>query len=393
MSKINVNPKTTNHNNPAKAEQKPLVSIVVPAYNEEEIIEKNLAVLCQYMKSLEDKYRWELIVINDGSTDATGDLAEAFTKNMENVYVLHHMFNFRLGQALRYAFSKSQGDYVVVMDIDLSYSPDHIGKMLAGIRESRAKIVIASPYRKGGKVSNVPWLRKMLSVWANRFLCLMATRDMFSDKLTNLTGMVRAYDGEFLRRMNLWAMDVDINPEIIHKAKILRARIVEVPAHLNWKIAKSGVPSKKRKSSLRIMRSILQSFLSGFILRPFMFFLLPGFTLFILSLYPLTWTVIHTINHFNKLAYLGLPFDRRLSGAIGEAFKQSPHAFIVGGIVLMVAIQLISLGFLAFQKKRYFAELFHLGSAIYRKTRSHEKVESIKKTYPEKMIINTYERD
>jgi len=345
------------------------------------------------MKSLEDKYRWELIIINDGSTDATGDKAEAFTKDMENVYVLHHMFNFRLGQALRFAFSTCRGDYVVVMDIDLSYSPDHIGKMLAKIRESRAKIVIASPYRKSGKVSNVPWVRKMLSVWANRFLCLMATRDLFSDKLTNITGMVRAYDGEFLRRLNLWAMDVDINPEIIHKAKILRARIVEVPAHLNWKLTKSGISSKKRKSSLRIMRSIIQSFLSGFILRPFMFFLIPGFALFMLSLYPLTWTVIHTINHYKNLAYLGLPFDRQLSGAIDEAFKQSPHAFIVGGVVLMVAIQLISLGFLAFQKKRYFAELFHLGSAIYRNTRSNKKIESIKKTYPEEMIINTYEQD
>ena len=52
----------------------------------------------------------------------------------------------------------------------LSYSPDHIEKMLAKIRETRAKIVIASPYLKGGKVSNVPWLRKTLSKWANRFL-------------------------------------------------------------------------------------------------------------------------------------------------------------------------------------------------------------------------------
>ena len=358
--------------------KKPLVSVVVPAYNEAEIIEKNLTALCEYMKSLEGEYSWELIIVNDGSTDATGDLAEVFAQNKNNVYVLHHMYNFRLGQALRYAFSKSQGDFVVVIDMDLSYSPDHIGKMLAKIKESRAKIVIASPYRKGGKVSNVPWIRKLLSVWANRFLCFMATKDWYSDRLTNLTGMVRAYDGKFLRSLSLWAMDVDINPEIIYKAKIQRARIVEIPAHLNWKLAKreKSLP-KRRRSSLKILRTIIQSLLSGFILRPFLFFAIPGFSLLILSLYPITWTFIHTVNHYKKLTQFPMSFDDRLSEAIGAAFQQSPHAFIVGGLALMVAIQLISLGFLAYQKKRYFAELFYLGSNIHKDTGSNEKIENI----------------
>jgi len=347
--------------------KKPFVSIIVPAYNEEIIIEKNLAELCKYVKSLESEYRWELIIINDGSRDTTGDLAEAFAKDRGNVYVLHHMFNFRLGQALKFAFSKTQGDYVVVLDIDLSYSPDHIGKMLSKIRESRAKIVIASPYRKGGNVSNVPWIRKILSTWANRFLCFMATRDVFSDKLTNITGMVRAYDGEFLRKLVLWATDIDINPEIIYKAKILHARIVEIPAHLNWRSMESAHEgAAKRKSSLRIMRAIIQNIFSGFILRPFLFFMLPGFSLIILSLYPLVWTLIHTFSEYNMSANQGLTFDHRLSSAIAGAFRISPHAFIVSGFVLLLAIQLISLGFLAYQKKRYFEELFYLGSTMYK---------------------------
>jgi len=352
--------------------ERPLVSVVVPAFNEEKIIEKNLFELYHYMKSMETDYRWELIVINDGSTDATGDLAESFVRNMDNAFVLHHMFNFRLGQALRYAFNNCRGDYIVVLDIDLSYSPDHIGRMLAKLRETRAKIVICSPYKKGGKVSYVPWFRKILSIWANRFLCSVAARDRFSDKLTNITGMVRAYDGEFLRRLNLWAMDVDINPEIIYKAKILRARIVEIPASLNWRKEKAGkAVGKKRKSSIRILRSIIQSLLSGFILRPFAFFMLPGFVIFLLSLYPLTWTIIHTVNKFRALSQTNLPFDYKLSEAIGAAFRLSPHSFIVGGVALLVAIQLVSLGFLAFQQKRYFEELFYLGSFIYKDPRSY----------------------
>jgi cellulose synthase/poly-beta-1,6-N-acetylglucosamine synthase-like glycosyltransferase len=79
---------------------KPLVSLVVPAYNEASIVEKNLATLCQYMDSLEGEYRWEMIVVNDGSSDGTGALVDAFARIRDNVYVLHHMNNFGVGQAL-----------------------------------------------------------------------------------------------------------------------------------------------------------------------------------------------------------------------------------------------------------------------------------------------------
>ncbi len=58
------------------------------------------------MESLEDEYRWELIVVNDDSKDRTGELLDAFARKRDNVRVLHHMYNFQLGQALRYAFEK-----------------------------------------------------------------------------------------------------------------------------------------------------------------------------------------------------------------------------------------------------------------------------------------------
>jgi hypothetical protein len=253
------------------------------------------------------------------------------------------------------------------MDVDLSYSPDHIEKLLKKIRETRAKIVIASPYNKEGKVSNVPWLRKILSLYANRFLAMTITRDKFSDRLTTITGMVRAYDRRFLSGLNLKAMDVDIHPEIIYKAMILRARIVEIPAHLNWRWREDAVKSSPaRKSSMRIFKSVIQSLISGFIFRPFMFFILPGVTLILLSLYPLIWTFIHSFGYYRSLAATNLSFDYRISEAIAAAFKLSPHAFIVGGFALMIGVQLFSLGALALQKKRYFEELFHLGSKIHR---------------------------
>jgi len=347
--------------------RKSLVSVVVPAYNEALILTKNLSRLCEYMTSLEDEYRWEMIIVNDGSADKTGDLAEAFAMTRDNVYVLHHMYNFRLGQALRFAFNNCQGDYVVVMDLDLSYSPNHIEKLLAKIKETRAKIVIASPYMKGGKVSNVPWLRRTLSIWANRFLSFNA-----KSNLSTLTSMVRVYDGMFLNTLNLKAMDMEINAEIIYKAEVLRARIVEIPGHLDWGFQKTdGI---KRRSSMRIFKSITSYLFFGFIFRPFIFFMFPGLVLMLFSIYTLMHVAGYIVVHFQSLPASFGSVDYRFGAAVAAAFNMSPHAFIVGGISLMVAIQLISLGILATQGKRYFEELFHISTTIYKhKKENHER--------------------
>ncbi|MEZ5430802.1 MAG: glycosyltransferase [Verrucomicrobiales bacterium] len=76
----------------------------------------------------------------------------------------------RSRRGLRTGFANARGDYAVTVDADLSYAPEHIGAMLDKILETRAEIVLASPYMKGGRTSNVPWSREMLSRWANRFL-------------------------------------------------------------------------------------------------------------------------------------------------------------------------------------------------------------------------------
>ena len=378
MSTNKAMPTTTDDDMIDQQKYKPLVSLVVPAYNEESIIEQSLSELCQYMESLEDEYRWELIVVDDGSSDRTGELAEAFAKDKDNVSVLHHMYNFRLKQALRFGFLYCRGDYVVTLDVDLSYSPDHIERLLTRIRETGAKIVIASPYMEGGKVSNVPWIRKEFSIWANRFLSLTVTKDRLSGKLSTLTGMVRAYDRKFLSKLDLKAMDVDINTEILYKAMVLRARIVEIPAHLNWKPPRTG--NAQRTSSIMIWRSIISSLLSGFMFRPFMFFILSGFILLLLSFYAVSWAFIHTIVHFQGLPGTMGSFDDRFSMALAAAFNDSPQSFLVGGFALMVGIQLISLGFLALQSKKYFEELFHLGSSIYGNMIDMQKKKEVSET-------------
>ena len=224
----------------APLHDRPLVSLVIPAYNEAAIVEKNLAVICNYMQSLESKYDWEMIIVNDGSKDNTSMLAKAFAATRTNIFVLDHAVNFGLGQALKFAFNECHGDYIVTVDMDLSYSPDHIERLLDTLVKTRAKIVIASPYLAGGAVENVPEFRRILSVGANKFLSIAS-----HGRIKTLTGMVRAYDARFLKTLDFYSMGMEVNSEILYKAMVLRARIEEIPAVLKWHLPDPDAPPAK----------------------------------------------------------------------------------------------------------------------------------------------------
>jgi len=342
---------------------KPFVSVLAPGYNEEAILERNLQALCDHMATLEDRYRWEIVFIDDGSTDRTGQLADQFAATHPRVRVFHHPANFGLGQAIKYGFSHCRGDYIVTLDIDLSYSPDHVERLVERIRQSPAKIVVASPYMQGGRISNIPWLRRTLSIWANRFLSFAS-----DSKLSTLTGLTRVYDGRFVRSLNIRALGSELNSKVLHQASVLQAKVDQIPGHLDWSLqAKAGAA---RTSSMKIVRHTRSVILSGFLFRPVMFFIAPGLLLLVFSAYAGTWASIHTYTNYEHLAALG---DRDVTSAVAAAFRQAPHVFFLGGIALMLALQFLSLGILAMQSKSYFDEIFYLTSAVYKELREHER--------------------
>jgi glycosyltransferase involved in cell wall biosynthesis len=337
----------------------PFVTVVIPARNEEALITASLERVVAHLKTIEHRYPWELIVVDDGSSDRTGEMIDQFAATDERIHALHHRVNFKLGQALRFAFNNARGNYIVTLDADLSYAPEHIERLLDAAVASAAKVVIASPYMKGGQTTAVPWLRRVFSRTSNTLLSLTA-----KGHLSTLSGMVRCYDRPFIQALSLKAGDSEICPEIIYKAQLMRARIIEIPAHLDWTMQRQV--GKRRRSNLRLLRSVAGQAFSSFLFRPFMFFIVPGLVIGALAAYTLGW-VGWNIAH--RYAELSGSFDPRFSQAVGDVFDRSPHAFIVGGIALLVSIQLISLGVLSAQSKRYFEETFYLGSLTYRQLR------------------------
>ncbi|MFQ4138979.1 glycosyltransferase family 2 protein [Nodosilinea sp. PGN35] len=332
------------------AQALPLVSLLVPAFNEATLLARNLARLCDHMATLESRYRWELVVVNDGSVDGTAEAAERFGRDRPQVTVVHHRVNGGLGQAIQTGARASRGRYVVVLDLDLSYAPEHIEPLLSHLEQTQAKVVVASPYMAGGRVSNVPWLRLVLSRWANRFLAVTA-----KGQVATLTGMVRAYDGDFLRSLHLISPGMEVNPEILHKAMLLHERIEEVPAHLCWSPQRleKAVQQPQRRSSMKILRHTWSMFFFGFLFRPVMFFVLPSLLCFGLGLGLGLHAVAVLLGHWLG----GMPLGTALNTTLGSL----PHTLLAMGLCLMLAVQLFGMGLLAVQNKRYFEEMFYLG--------------------------------
>lgn len=333
----------------------PRVSVVVPAYNEEAKLEEHLRELNDYLRSRFVNH--ELIVVDDGSTDETAKIAKRFSDHHDHVMVVEHVTNVGLGQAIKSGLRAATGQYVVTFDADLSYDPSHIERLVSTIHTTGARVVVASPYMEGGSVDGVPRLRAMLSRGANRLL-----RTLSLSKVSTVTGMVRAYDREFLQGLSLKSVDNQINAEIVYKTALLRERILEIPAELRW--TRDEADTQARRGSFSIIKTTLDFLFSGFIFRPFAFFLLPGTLLGVLALYALGWSTYHFISFLPEQSG---SLTNRISDAIGAAFALSPHSFVVGGIALIFAFQMISLGILSAQSKRYFEEMWFQGSWLHRR--------------------------
>jgi dolichol-phosphate mannosyltransferase len=342
-------------------DNKPFLTIIAPCYNEEAILELNINTIVKYLESKSHKYNWEILIINDGSKDKTAVIANRLADKNSLIRVIHHPTNLNLGHAIKTGFSNSKGEILIVVDIDLSYSEEYIETMVDKLIETSADIVMASPYMKGGKVTAVPFLRRVMSKWVNRFMSFAA-----QDKYYTFTGMVRAYRKSFIETVNLKTKDYEINPEIVYKGMILRAKIVEIPAHLDW--TEQNKFAGQRTSSLRVFRSFFSGLMSGFIFRPYIFFMGIGAFLMLLSLYELVWLLYDVLADLAHPVIALLPGEESsFSHSLELEFQKNPQSFLVGGITFIIAIQFLSVGFLSLQSKRYFEELFHLGTSLKKK--------------------------
>jgi dolichol-phosphate mannosyltransferase len=241
---------------------RPRLSVVCPFYNEERILEQAVRTLLARLQALEDE--WELIVVNDGSTDGSLEVVRPIAMEDHRLRIISYDRNRGRGYALRTGIAAAQGDVIVTTEIDLSWGEDIVQELVEAMnRWPDADIVVASPHLEGGGYKNVPAKRVFLSRFGNYVI-----RTCMSGAATMNTGMTRAYRSESIKSLPLHEDRKEFHLEVILKAAALGLRIREIPALLEWKEYKHQGQRVERKSSSKVKRLILSHTLFSLFANP-----------------------------------------------------------------------------------------------------------------------------
>jgi glycosyltransferase involved in cell wall biosynthesis len=262
------------------------VSVVVPAFNEGNGLATRLEKLAGYLLASDPGRDYEILVVDDGSSDDTFDVAGQIMASYGLVRAVRHDTNQGLGAAIRTGFAHARGSVVVTYDSDMSYAPHIIVDLLSEMERSNADLVLASPYMRGGAVVNVPWLRRTLSREANRFLSF-ATNGRYA----TITCMVRAYRTAFFANVPSLEDRMEINPELFFSAIKRGAVISEVPARLEWSTERAH--SRARVQAVRTLKQIGRTMRYGIAHRPAVLLALPAILPGVLPLIVATAVLMH----------------------------------------------------------------------------------------------------
>lgn len=217
------------------------VSVVVPCFNEADRIAETVGAVKEYLRArLGSTSGFEIITVDDGSTDGTGRVLAELSQRESDLRLVSFPQNRGRGAALRAGIRESTGEYVIALDADLSYGVEHIGDMLDAFEKDRATdCVVVSAYMKGGRVQGVPRSRLFLSRLANWTLA-----QRFGGELSTVTCMVRGYRGDMVRSLPLREDGKTIHLEILRELRRRDAQIVEIPGRLVWTRPKSRACGK-----------------------------------------------------------------------------------------------------------------------------------------------------
>jgi len=202
------------------------ISVVVPMFNEEQNVKSTLHRLTRALDSTPK--RWEIIVVDDGSTDQSKKLVEDYSRYNYSVKLISYPVNQGRGKALKVGLAHAQGKIICTTDADLSYDEKHILQMIEVLdRNPDVDLVVGSPYAYGGKAEGVPILRLFLSRWGNKILGFA-----MKGGLSTVTGVLRAYRKECITSLELESDGKEIHLEILSKALAMGYRAKELPATL-----------------------------------------------------------------------------------------------------------------------------------------------------------------
>lgn len=195
--------------------QDPLLSVVIPVYNERNTIEE----IVRRVRAT--PWRKEIVIVDDFSTDGTRDILAKMSG--DDLRIFYHERNQGKGAALRTGFAQTHGDFVIIQDADLEYNPQDYGQLLEPLLDGRADAVFGSRFLGGP--------HRVLLFWHRLGNALMTA---LSNMMTNLdlsdmeTGY-KVFRGDLIRSISIVCNRFGVEPEITAKLARRHARIYETP--------------------------------------------------------------------------------------------------------------------------------------------------------------------
>lgn len=211
--------------------QNKTVSIIIPALNEEKNLKKTINEFVQYLNK--QIYDYEIIIINDGSTDKTKEKIIELQEKFQNIILMEHKFNQGKGASVRKGLLTAKGDFRLFIDADNATSIDHLDQVWSQFEKSY-DIVIASRNKK-----DVPNTKMLIpqSAWKRflgRFGNLIIQKVMGTDIWDTQCGFkifTKEATNNILSKtmINRWAIDI----EILTIASLQNYKIAKIP--VEWK--------------------------------------------------------------------------------------------------------------------------------------------------------------
>ncbi|MGZ8702926.1 MAG: glycosyltransferase family 2 protein, partial [Gaiellaceae bacterium] len=201
------------------ASDRPLLSILMPVFNEVRTVEEAI----RQVTSTDLRVPIEVVVVDDGSTDGTETIL-ARDVWPANVSILRHDVNQGKGAAVRTALGAARGDVAAIFDADLEYDPADLASLIEPIVAGEANAVF------GVRAFNGYTSHSFLYVLGNRGVTL-AANILFNVYIADLMTCHKVIRTELFRKLPLQARGFDIEPEIAARLLQRRERIYEIPVH------------------------------------------------------------------------------------------------------------------------------------------------------------------
>ena len=192
------------------------ISVVIPCYNEEQTV---LQIVKKVQGVLVDN-EYEIIIIDDFSTDNTKQVIDSIIANDNSVKVVCHDKNKGKGAALRSGFNRSSGGVIIIQDADLEYDPNEYIKLLNPIMTGKADVVYGSRFKSGAEVRVLYYWHRL----GNLFLTLLS--NIFTNlNLTDMETCYKVFRKEVLEQIIIEEDRFGFEPEITAKIAKIRPRI------------------------------------------------------------------------------------------------------------------------------------------------------------------------